>query len=55
MGEMGNAYKYFIQKPDVKRQCGRYRHRWKANIRLDPREIAGEFVDWMHLPQDRDQ
>jgi len=31
------------------------RHRWDGNIRMDPREIGCESVDWMHLTQDRDQ
>jgi hypothetical protein len=25
--------------------------RWKDNIRMDPRKIGWEGVDWMHLTQ----
>jgi len=25
------------------------------NIRMDPREVGWECVDWIHLAQDRDQ
>jgi hypothetical protein len=29
--------------------------KWEDNIKMDPREIGREGVDWMHLAQDRDQ
>jgi hypothetical protein len=29
-------------------------HEWEDNIRLDPKGTAWEFVDWIHLAQDRD-
>jgi hypothetical protein len=35
MGEMRNAYKIVILKPEGKRQLGRPGHRWKDNIRMD--------------------
>jgi len=31
------------------------KHRWKDNIRMDPREIGWESVDLTHLVQDRDK
>jgi hypothetical protein len=34
---------------------GRYRYRWKGNIRIDLKEIGLEEVDWVCLAQDRDQ
>jgi hypothetical protein len=34
---------------------GRHMHRWEDNIRMDLGEIGREFVDWIHLDQDRDQ
>jgi hypothetical protein len=34
---------------------GRLRRRWEDNIIMDRREIGWEFVDWIHLTQNRDQ
>jgi hypothetical protein len=42
-------------KHEGKRKLGRPRCRWENNIRLDPREMDWEIVDWIHLAQDRDQ
>jgi hypothetical protein len=42
-------------KPEGKRTYARPRRRWEDNIRMDLREIQWEGVEWMHLPQDRDQ
>jgi len=39
MGEMRNAYKIFIRKPEVTRPCGRPRCRWEEDIIIDVREI----------------
>jgi hypothetical protein len=55
MGEMGNAYKLLVRKPEGKGQLTRHRHRWEGNIRMDLREIGWEVVDWIHLAQDKDQ
>jgi len=55
MGEMRNAYKVLVGKPEWKRQLGRCRRKWEDNIRIDRKEIGWEGVDWMHLIQDRDQ
>jgi hypothetical protein len=30
-------------------------HRWEDNIKMDLREIAWEFTDWMLLVQDRNR
>jgi len=40
MGELRNAYKIFVTKPEGKRPCRRHRHRWEDNIRLDLMEIG---------------
>jgi hypothetical protein len=29
--------------------------RWEDNIKMDLREMSWGAVDWIHLPQDRDQ
>jgi hypothetical protein len=55
MGEMRNAYKILVAKPDRKIPLGRPRRRWKDNIRMDLREIGYEGVDRMYLAQYRDQ
>jgi hypothetical protein len=41
-----NPYNVFVEISEGKRQLGRPKRRW---------EIEWEFVDWMHLAQDRDQ
>jgi hypothetical protein len=38
-----------------KYDCLEDRHRWEDNIRMDLREIGWEYLDWIHLAQDRDQ
>jgi hypothetical protein len=53
MRDMTNAYKIPVGKHEGKRQLGRRKHRWEANIRMDIRETVWVVVDWMHLAQDR--
>jgi hypothetical protein len=55
MGEMRNAHKMLVRKPEAKRKLGRSRHRWKDTMRMDLREIGWKGMDWMHLTQDREQ
>jgi hypothetical protein len=50
-----NAYDILVGKPEGKRPVGRPKRGWEDNIRMDLREIGWEFVDWIHLGQDRDQ
>jgi hypothetical protein len=45
MGEMKNAYKIVVGKPEEKRQLGRPRHRMKYSITADLSEIGWEGVD----------
>jgi hypothetical protein len=54
MGEIKNAYKILIGKPEEKKLLGRPRRRWEVNIRIDLAEIWWENVYWIHLAQDRD-
>jgi len=50
------AYKILVGKSKGKRPRSRPRSGWEGNIRMDHREIGCKVaVDWMHLPQDRDQ
>jgi hypothetical protein len=51
MGEMRNAYKILVGRPERRISFGIPRRRWDDNIRMDLRG----FVDWIHLAQDRDQ
>jgi hypothetical protein len=45
MGEMRNAYKIFVAKPDGKRRLGRPRRRWEDIIETDLMEIG--FGVWI--------
>jgi hypothetical protein len=49
MGEMKNAYKILVGKPEGKRPHGRPRYRW-----VDIRETEWEGVDLIHLAQNMD-
>jgi hypothetical protein len=53
VGKKGNAYKILVGKPEGKRPVGRRRRRREDNIRMDLKGTEWEFVDWMHLAQDR--
>jgi hypothetical protein len=55
MGKKRNAYRMFVEKPEVKRPLGRPRRRWLKNIKVDLREIGWDGTDWIDLAQDRDQ
>jgi hypothetical protein len=55
MREKRNAYRILVGKPEAKRPLGRPRRRWVDNIRIDLREIGWDGMNWIYLPQDRDQ
>jgi hypothetical protein len=55
IGEMGNAYKILIGKPERKKHLGSPRRRWQDNIRMDLENLAWGVVNWIRLGQDRDQ
>jgi hypothetical protein len=52
MGDMINAYKILVGKPDGKGPLGRPRRRWKY-IRMDLTEIGREGVDFVHMAPSR--
>jgi hypothetical protein len=44
-----------VGKPDGKKALGRPSRRWKANILLALKETGHKGMDWIRLPQDRNQ
>jgi len=52
---MKYAYRILVENPQGKRPLGRPKRRWENNITMGLREIGGEDVDYIHLPQDRNQ
>ena len=36
-------------KPEGKRSCGRPRHRWEYNIKMDLQVVGYGGVDWVEL------
>jgi hypothetical protein len=54
MGEMKNAYRILVGKPEGKRQLRRPRHRWEYDIKMDLRDIVLDGMDCIHLAQDVD-
>jgi hypothetical protein len=45
MGEMRNAFRLSVGKPEGKRPLGRRSHRWDDNIRMDIMDIVEQIVD----------
>jgi hypothetical protein len=48
-GEIRNARKIVVRKPEGDRLLGRLRHGWEHNIKME----IGRVVDWIQLAQDR--
>jgi hypothetical protein len=55
MGEMRNACRILVRKPEGRRPLGSPRCRWLDNIKMDLREIGWNGIDWIDLAQDRHQ
>jgi hypothetical protein len=55
MGRMGMHVGFWWGKPDGKGPLGIPRDMWEDNIRMDLRDIGWGGMDWVNLPQDRDQ
>jgi hypothetical protein len=53
-GEVRNACKILVGKPEGTRPLGRRRRRWDENIRINLWEMVWHGVDWMHMTQNRD-
>jgi len=54
MEEKVNAYKLLVDKLEVRRPFGRFRHRWE-DIKLDLKELCWEDVECINLTQDRER
>jgi hypothetical protein len=54
MGEMINAYKFFIINSEGKKPLGRATRRWNDNIKTNLRKIECGCVDWINLVYDRE-
>jgi hypothetical protein len=54
MGEMRNAYRILVGKPEGKGPLGRPRRGWVDNIKMDLGEIGGNGRDWNEQDQDSD-
>jgi hypothetical protein len=55
MGEMRNAYRILVGKPEGKRPLGRPRHSWVDNIKIDLRDIGCDGMNWIDLAQNGDK
>jgi len=55
IGDMRNAYKILVGKPEGKKPRGRHRRRWEDNIRMNLREGEWEYMNWIHLAQDENR
>ena len=55
MGDSKGAYRVLVGTIEGKRSFGRFRPRWKDNIKMDFQEVGCEVMDWIELDQDRDK
>jgi hypothetical protein len=54
MGEMIDACKIKVRRPQKNTLLGRPRHRKEDNIKVDFMKTGREDVGWIHPAQDRD-
>jgi hypothetical protein len=55
MGAKRIAYRILVGNPEGKRPLGRPKRRGVDNIKIDLTGIRLDGMDWIDLPQDRDQ
>jgi hypothetical protein len=48
-GEMRNAYRILVGKPEGKRSLGRPTRRWMDYIKMNLGEIGWDGMDWIKL------
>jgi len=51
MGDWRGAYKVLVGRPEDRRSCGKPRHRWEDDIKMDLEEVGWEA--WTRLLQPR--
>jgi hypothetical protein len=51
----GNMYWIFIDKTERKRPLGLLRLEWVNDIKMNLKETWWEYLDWIHLAQDRNK
>jgi hypothetical protein len=49
MEEKMDAYRILVGKPEGKRPLRRPTRRWVDNIKIDPRDIGWDVMDWNDL------
>jgi hypothetical protein len=54
-GEMRDACKILVEKPEDQRKLVRLISVWEDNIKMDLRETGLKDVDRIHLAQERDR
>jgi hypothetical protein len=54
-GGKRNAYRILVGMAEGKSPLGRQRRRYVENIKMDPRGIGWDGVNWIDLVEDRDQ
>jgi hypothetical protein len=54
MRKARRAYKYFQGKFGRNKPLSRLRCRGKGHIKIGPKELVRDGVDWIHLAEDRD-
>ena len=55
MGEVRDAYRILVWRPEGRRPLGRPRLRWEGNIKMDLQEVGWAGMDWIDMAQDRDR
>ena len=55
MVERRGMYRVLVGKPEGKRPCGKPRHRWEDNIKMNLKEVGRGGMDWIELAEDRDR
>jgi hypothetical protein len=49
IGEISNAYRTLMRRPEGKGPLGRSRHRWVENIKMEFREIGWIGLIWLSI------
>jgi hypothetical protein len=55
MGKKRKAYKIIFEKFERNKPFGKSSRTWEDNIRMSLKETFCKEVDWIHVPQDRNQ